>query len=91
MPRELQVRLYVVSVVSLSLLATVGLWELRLPFPGWWPVVVFLFVANVLESSHTRLRIAARGSTSFIIHIAATLLFGGWWVGAIAAIVGQLD
>lgn len=93
MSQELRVRLYVTSIVSLSGLAGVALWLLRLPFPGWWSLVVFVFVAAVLESSHTRLRIAARGSTSFIIHIAATLVFGGWWaalVAAISTIFGEL-
>jgi hypothetical protein len=56
----------------------------RPAFPGWWPVVTFLFVATLLEGVNTQLRIAARGSTSFVMHLAAALLFGGFWAAAIA-------
>lgn len=62
-----------------------AVWSVRLPFPGWWPTITFLFVATLLEGVHTRLRIAAKGSTSFIIHIASALLFGGWWAALVAA------
>ena len=53
-------------------------------FPGWWALSTFIFVAFVLESLHTDLRVAAKGSTSFIMHLAGCLLFGGFWGGVIA-------
>ena len=62
-----------------------AVWFDRLPFPGWWPFVTFLFVATMLESLNTQLRLAAKGSTSFIMHMASALLFGGWWGAVIAA------
>ena len=36
---------------------------------------------SVLETLNTQLRLGAIGSTSFIMHMAAALLFGGWWGG----------
>ncbi|HEX6106928.1 MAG TPA: hypothetical protein VFZ26_15175, partial [Gemmatimonadales bacterium] len=48
--------------------------------------MTFVFVATLLESLNTRLRISARGSTSFIMHMAAALLFGGFWAAAVAGI-----
>jgi hypothetical protein len=57
-----------------------------MPFPGWWPLATFVFVAALLESLNTRLRISARGSTSFIMHMAAALLFGGFWAAAVAGV-----
>jgi HD-GYP domain-containing protein (c-di-GMP phosphodiesterase class II) len=59
---------------------------MTLPFPGWWPVATFVFVATLLESLNTQLRLAAKGSTSFIMHMSAALLFGGWWAALVAAI-----
>jgi hypothetical protein len=61
-------------------------WSLRTAFPGWWPLATFVFVAGLLESLNTRLRISARGSTSFIMHMAAALLFGGFWAATVAGV-----
>ena len=61
------------------------MWTVRLPFPGWWPLATFLFVATLLESLQTQLRLAAKGSTSFLMHMASALLFGGWWGAMVAA------
>jgi hypothetical protein len=41
-------------------------------------------VAFVLESLNTDLRVAAKGSTSFIMHLAGCLMFGAFWGSAIA-------
>ena len=79
--RDGKVYLLVVAVtVSAASVSAAG----RPAFPGWWPVVTFLFFATLLAGVHTRLRIAARGSTSFVMHLAAALLFGGFWAAAIA-------
>jgi HD-GYP domain-containing protein (c-di-GMP phosphodiesterase class II) len=85
MSRETKLRLFVGSIVIVSCVSGAAAWAVRLPFPGWWPIATFLFVATLLESSHTRLRISARGSTSFIIHISSALLFGGGWAAMVAA------
>ena len=50
-----------------------------------------LFVATLLEGLQTRLRVAAKGSTSFIIHMASALLFGAWWAAIVAVGSSLLD
>jgi len=50
-------------------------------------------MAFLVEQSSTELKVAARGSTSFVMHMSAGLLFGGFWGGVIAAVstgLGQL-
>src|SRR5687768_3077470 len=84
MPRQARLYLFVGLVTIAATVCGGAVWYARLPFPGWWPLATFLFVATLLESLNTQLRIAAKGSTSFIMHMASTLLFGGWW-GAIVA------
>ena len=86
MSREARIRLYVLAISAGAGFVGVVVWHLRLPFPGWWPLATFVFVASLLESLNTRLRLAAKGSTSFIMHMAAALLFGGWWAALVAAV-----
>jgi hypothetical protein len=84
MSRETKLNLFVGGIVLVSCVSGMAAWSMRLPFPGWWPLATFLFVATLLEGLHTRLRIAATGSTSFIIQMASALLFGAWWAAIIA-------
>jgi hypothetical protein len=86
MAREIRVYLFVLGTTATAVFAAIGAWSYRTPFPGWWPLATFVFVAGLLESLNTRLRISARGSTSFIMHMAAALLFGGFWAAAVAGI-----
>src|SRR3954451_22524422 len=86
MSREFRIRLFVCCVAVSAALVGAAVRHFQLPFPGWWPIGTLAFVAALLESFHTRLRIAAKGSTSFIIHMAAALLFGGWWAALVAAV-----
>jgi len=86
MSKDFRIRIFVCSVAVGSGVIGAAVSHFRLPFPGWWPFATFVFVATLLESLHTRLRIAAKGSTSFIIHMAAALLFGGWWAALVAAL-----
>src|SRR3954454_23626539 len=86
MSREFRIRLFVCCVAVSAALVGAAVRHFQLPFPGWWPIGTLAFVATLLESFHTRLRIAAKGSTSFIIHMAAALLFGGWWAALVAAV-----
>jgi hypothetical protein len=93
MSREKRVYLFVFATTVAALIAAAGAWSHRNPFPGWWPLATFVFVAGLLESLNTRLRISARGSTSFIMHMAAALLFGGFWAASVAGVstlVGEL-
>lgn len=91
MSRETRVYLFVGTVACAAVTCAATLWTIRLPFPGWWPLATFLLVAALLEGLNTNLRIAARGSTSFLMHMASTLLFGGWWGVAITAVATLLD
>jgi HD-GYP domain-containing protein (c-di-GMP phosphodiesterase class II) len=86
MPRHTRIYLFVGLVTLAAGVSGATVWSVRLPFPGWWPITAFLFVATLLESLNTPLRIAAKGSTSFIMHIASALLFGGWWGALIAGL-----
>lgn len=83
--------------VSLTSIAAIVLgfaaWQIRPPSPGIWPLLSFTLMAFLVEQSSTELKVAARGSTSFVMHMSAGLLFGGFWGGVIAAVstgLGQL-
>ena len=55
-------------------------------FPGFLPLLGFLLVAVLLESDLTTLRVEAKGSTSFIMHLASALVFGPFWAALVAGI-----
>jgi HD-GYP domain-containing protein (c-di-GMP phosphodiesterase class II) len=84
MSRETRLTLFVSAIALGAIVAGACAWPSRLDFPGWWPFATFVFVSTMLETLNTRSRLGAAGSTSFIMHLATTLLFGGWW-GAIVA------
>jgi hypothetical protein len=93
MLRDMRVYTFVGMVTVASAVCGVAVWSVRLPFPGWWPLAAFLFVATLLESLNTDLRLAAKGSTSFIMHMASALLFGGCWsviVTAVSTLFGEI-
>jgi HD-GYP domain-containing protein (c-di-GMP phosphodiesterase class II) len=93
MAREVRIRLFVAGVALAALVMGVVVWQLRLPFPGWWPLATFVLIASLLETLNTRLRVAAKGTVSFIMHMSAALLFGAWWsalVAAVSTLVGEL-
>ena len=89
MPRQTRIYLFVSLITAAAAISGAAVWSVRLPFPGWWPLLTLIFVATLLEGLNTQLRLAAKGSTSFIMHMASVLLFGGWW-GAIVAGVATL-
>jgi putative nucleotidyltransferase with HDIG domain len=91
-------RLKVYSLVAVvTILAGACLllgWHDRAPYPGMWALASFTLVAFLLERSGSTLRFEARGSTSFVIHMAAGILFGGFWGALIAGastVLGELD
>jgi HD-GYP domain-containing protein (c-di-GMP phosphodiesterase class II) len=86
MSRDTRIHLFVLVTGLAAAVCAMAVWRVRLPFPGWWPVATFIFVATLLESLNTQLRLAAKGSTSFIMHMSAALLFGAWWGALVAAI-----
>jgi HD-GYP domain-containing protein (c-di-GMP phosphodiesterase class II) len=83
MPSTQRTTLLVLLTGASAISALTGAWPSADVFPGWWAVCTFGFVAFVLESLHTDLRVAAKGSTSFILHLASCLLFGAFWGGTI--------
>jgi HD-GYP domain-containing protein (c-di-GMP phosphodiesterase class II) len=86
MARKRSTGLLVLFTTASAVLALTSAWPSSGVFPGWWALCTFVFVAFVLESLHTDLRVAAKGSTSFIMHLAGCLLFGAFWGGAIAGV-----
>jgi len=93
MPRNGRVYVFVGCITTAAALSGAGVWSNHAPFPGWWPFITFVFVATLLETLNTQLRLAAKGSTSFIAHLASTLLFGGWWgatITAVATLFGEI-
>src|SRR4051812_11401057 len=85
MERQRTTALFVAVTSAGAVLSLAAAWPGSTGFPGWWALGTFIFVAFVLENLHTELRVAAKGSTSFVMHFAGCLLFGGFWGGAIAA------
>ncbi len=93
MSRQARIHLFVALVTAVAALCAGSLWPARLQFPGWWPLLTFLFVSTLLENLSTQLRIGAKGSTSFITQIASVLLFGGTWgllITAASTLFGEL-
>src|SRR5690606_16845573 len=85
-PATRGVRWLVAAIVVLAIGVGVLEYTEALPSPGVWELTSFVLIAFLLNQSTTRLRVSARGSTSFVIHMAAGVLFGGFWAGVIAAI-----
>jgi len=77
--------LFVLLVTALAVLLGVVSWHFRQPTPGIWPLLSFILVALLLDQSSTSLKVSAAGSTSFIVHIAGGILFGGFRGGLIVA------
>ncbi len=84
--REHRTQAFVAGVTATALALALVARSTALPFPGWWAFGSFLLIAFLLETLNTQLRVEAKGSTSFIMHIAAGLLFGSFWSGLVAGL-----
>lgn len=84
MKRKNSTILFVTSTSIGAILALAAIWPTSSNFPGWWAFCTFIFVAVVLDNLHMNLRVAAKGSMTFVMHLAGCLLFGGFWGGTIA-------
>lgn len=77
-------------VGAISLLATAVVMLLsstRQSFPGLWPLTLFVVVGVLLEiTSAQQKATGATGSISFVVDLAAPLLFGGFWACAMTAL-----
>ena len=83
--------LFVPFVAFAAVSATAISWYGRLPSPGVWEIAGFVAVSFLLDQTSNPLRIAATGSISFVIHMAAGILFGGFWGGVISGISTGID
>ncbi len=90
-----RVRVIVFGTVMLAASCLAVAWQGHAEFPGGWPFVSFIVVAVLLERTGSNLRFEAKGSTSFVIHLASGILFGPFWgsliAGASTAISQLLD
>ena len=86
MDRRYRLDLYIGLVTVLAAVAMFLAWDARTSMPGWWELGSFIVVAFLLDQSSTRLKVEASGSTSFVIHMAAGVLFAGFWGAFIAAV-----
>ena len=84
MSRERRTQLVVAGVTAAAFCLAYGAKESSPVFPGWWAFGSFVIIAFVLETLNTQLRVQAKGSTSFVMHLSAAMLFGGFWSGLIA-------
>lgn len=80
------VYLWVTAVaVTAAVVLAVGR-DVALPFPGAWAVGSFALVALLLDQTGGDLRVGATGSTSFVVHLSAGILFGPFWGGLITGV-----
>lgn len=86
MRRIKAVDIYVLLVVLGAAIAMTAAWYLRQPFPGVLALTSLIGVSFLLDRSPVELRVSAQGSTSFVVHLSAGALFGGFWGGLIAAV-----
>jgi putative nucleotidyltransferase with HDIG domain len=85
MTKSLKFGMFVFALL-LSALAVMGWSYLTRPLtPSTESLLAFIFVAFLLEQSSTKLSAGGIGSTSFVVHIAAGVIFGGFWGGLITA------
>lgn len=85
MKQSAKTRLFVAVVVCLALALGASAWTVRAASPGVWELASFVAIAFLLDQSSTKLKVEAFGSTSFVIHMAGAVLFGGFWGAGIAA------
>jgi HD-GYP domain-containing protein (c-di-GMP phosphodiesterase class II) len=68
--------------IAAAAMLVVG-WPLGAAFPGPWAIGSFTLVAFLLDRTGNELHIEARGSTSFVVHLASGVLFGPFWGGVV--------
>ena len=91
MRRIARIDAYVILITVLTAAVMAAGYQSRAPFPGSLPVLSFISVCFLLDQTSTSLRVAASGSTSFVLHMTAGILFGGFWGGLIAGSATALN
>jgi len=80
-----KIQLYVLLVcLACSIVLTLA-WQVRLEFPGFFPLGSFLAVAVLVHLLNTQLRVHASGSIAFVVYLTTGILFGAFWAGIVAA------
>lgn len=80
------VHLFVAAVVVAALGALALAFAERGPVPGAWELLTFALLALLLEQLATQIRPGAYGSTAFVMHLSAGVLFGPFWGGVVTGI-----
>lgn len=91
MTRTTKLHLLVLATVLAAVASMYWAWLARASFPGYWQVGSFLLISFLLDQSSVKLRVAASGSTSFVMYMAAGTIFGGFWGGLVAGGAGGLS
>jgi putative nucleotidyltransferase with HDIG domain len=81
-----KIHIYVACVALAAVAAMALAWGARAETPRILTLVSFSFAAFLLNQSPARLRVGADGSTSFVVHLAAGILFGAFWGGVITGV-----
>jgi putative nucleotidyltransferase with HDIG domain len=81
-----RIHVYVASISVLAGAAMAFAWGVREQSPQILTLVSFCFVAFLLDRSPSKLRVSAGGSTSFVVHLAAGILFGAFWGGVVTGV-----
>jgi hypothetical protein len=86
MLRDAKVDYFIGGAVIPAVAAMALAYQLTPPFPGYWELGSFVVIAFLLDRTSLPLRVSARGSVSFIMHISGAILFGAFWGGTAAAL-----
>ncbi len=86
MPRDSKVDLLIVAAVAAAAGAMVLSFQVAPIFPGYWEIGTFIVIAFLLDKTGIPLRVSARGSVSFVMHISSAMLFGAFWGGVTAGV-----
>src|SRR5678815_1971486 len=86
MLRDSRVNLLVALAVTAAVAAMLVSYPVAPPFPGYWDLGGFVLIAFLLDRTGLPLRVSARSSVSFIMHISCAILFGAFWGGVTAGV-----
>lgn len=81
-PAKIDIYVGLITLITIGVMAVS--WPVRTDFPGALALISFVLVCFLLDQTFTMLRVGASGSTSFVMHLAAGILFGGFWGGIVA-------
>lgn len=91
MSTETKAKVFIGLTVLFAATLAVISWYFHQPPPGLWPLLSFVAVAFLLDQSSVSHGVSVSGSTSFVVHMSAGVLFGGFWGGIVAAASTALE